>query len=158
MTRPIHEKQLRAYLVRKYGAIPVDGQEADDEVSILCCESPHDTVIASIDKDLNNTAGWHYNYDKKEMYFITEEEADLNFYRQLLTGDSTDNIVGIKGYGKAAALRILPEALTPKEMCDIVWSHYKERGYDWDYFVLQGRLLWMRRERDEYWLPPIEEN
>lgn len=157
INRPIHEKQLRNYLVKKYNAIPVDGQEADDEVSILCCESPQDTVIVSIDKDLNNTSGWHYNYDKKDYYFITEEEADLNFYRQLLTGDATDHITGIKGCGKATALKILPEYLPVEEMAQVVWNEYKAKGYDLDYMTVQGQLLWMRRKRDEMWEAPIDE-
>jgi len=152
--RPIHEDKLRQYLVKFYKAKLVNGQEADDEVSILSTGRT-DVVIASIDKDLNNTPGWHYNYDTKELYFVTDDDANLNFYRQLLMGDSTDGITGIKGVGKIAAESILPEALTPEEMCAIVWDEYASRGYTYEYFVLQGRLLWMRRERNEMWEPPM---
>ena len=156
-SKPLHEKQIRERLIKKWSAVVVDaGHETDDEVSIQCVRYPDTSVIATIDKDLNNTPGWHYNFDKEEMFFVTDEEADLNFYRQMLSGDAVDGIKGIKGIGKQTAEELLPHSLTTERLCSIVWSIYKEKGYDYDYFLQQGRLLWMRREYEEMWEPPMQ--
>jgi 5'-3' exonuclease len=43
--------------------------------------------------------GWHYNFIRNDKYLIDEYEAMQNFYKQLLTGDRVDNIIGLKGVG-----------------------------------------------------------
>lgn len=159
INKPIHEEQIRQRLIKKWGAEVVDqGYETDDHVSILCYQNPDTSVIVTIDKDLDNTPGWHYNYDKEQMYFVSDEEADLHFYRQMLSGDPTDNIKGVKGIGKQRAADILPHALSTERLCKIVWDVYQDKGYDMDYFVQQGQLLWMLRKEDEYWMPPINKD
>ena len=153
MSRPIHEKEIREYLLGR-GAIVVNKEEVDDRVSWLQCAAERETTsIVSVDKDLNNTAGWHYNYDNNVEYLITPAEADLNFWRQMVTGDRTDNIPGIKGCGKVRAATMLPEELPYPDMEEIVWEAYQAAGHDVDYFTLQGRLLWMRRKQNEMWTP-----
>lgn len=150
--KPAHMEQMKKHLIGKYGAIAVDGEEADDRVSwrqIECMEKGIKSCIVSIDKDLNNTPGWHYNWVKEDLYYIEPHEADLNFYRQLLTGDSTDGIPGLKGVGQKAAEKILPE--WEENMHDIVLRVYKDKGYDYEYFLQQGRALWMRRKPEEIW-------
>ena len=157
INKPIHEKQIRNHLIKKWKAQVVDcGHETDDEVSIELWRNQDTHVIASIDKDLNNTPGWHFNYDKEEYYYIPYDEASLNFYRQMLSGDNVDNIKGVKGIGKQRAEDLLPYPLTDERMCDIVWNVYKEKGYDYKYFLQQGQLLWMLRDRDVMWSPPID--
>ena len=156
MGKPLHLSAMKDYMVKKYGAHRCDGMEADDVVSIHIGYDLKNNCIVSVDKDLRNTPGWHFNPDKLTLDYITESEADLNFYRQLLMGDSTDGIVGIAGYGKAASTRILPVAMPPEDMCAVVWEHYKLKGYDMDYFVQQGRLLWMLREEGIMWTPSLE--
>ena len=157
MTRPIHEKELRGYLIKQWDAKTIDGMEVDDWVSILCCQDIINNVIVTIDKDLNNTPGWHYNYDTKKATFITDEEADLYFYRQLLSGDPTDNIKGVKGIGKQRAEELLPHPLTKERLCSIVWKVYQDKGYDLEYMTQQGQLLWMLREEGVMWTAPLEE-
>ena len=64
------------YLIDKYKAVPADGMEADDLVSIWAFEArkaDEDFVIAHIDKDINQIAGNHYNYNKKNYYFINDD-------------------------------------------------------------------------------------
>ena len=154
--KPIHEQQIRNHLIKKWKAQVVDcGHETDDEVSIELWENPETHCIATIDKDLDNTPGWHFNFDKETYYYVPYDEASLHFYRQLLSGDNVDNIKGVKGIGKGRAEDLLPYPLTDERMCDIVWNVYKEKGYDYEYFLQQGRLLWMLRERGVMWEPPM---
>lgn len=154
-SKPIQEEEIRNYLKKAWKAVEVDNCEVDDAVSYMTMQNPITNVIVTIDKDLDNTPGWHYNYDKDSYYYVTDEEADLNFYRQLLSGDPTDNITGCKGIGAITAKDILDNYLTPERMCAIVWQVYQDKGYDWQYFVNQGRLLWMWRKPDDLWVPPI---
>lgn len=155
-TRPLHEKQIRKHLVEHWDAEVISDIEVDDHVSVLALQDPNVNVIVTIDKDLDNTPGWHYNYDKEIGRYITPGEADLNFYRQLLSGDPTDNIKGIKGIGTLTAKDMLPHELTPERLCSIAWRAYEEKGYSWEYMVQQGQLLWMLREFGVMWSPPID--
>jgi len=155
MSKPLHLGAMKDYMVKKYKAVRCDGMEADDVVSYLCQNDLKNNCIVSVDKDLRNSPGWHFNPDKLIMDYVTEAEADLNFYRQLLMGDATDGIVGIAGYGKAAAMRVLPESMPAEDLCSIVYAEYISKGYDYDYFLVQGRLLWMLREKGVMWTPPL---
>ena len=148
--KPLHLNQMKKHLIGKFGAQVVDKEEVDDRVSWMQCAAPKDsTCIVSVDKDLNNTAGWHYNYARQELYYITEEEADLNFARQLLTGDSTDGIPGLKGVGKVMANKILPSY--QPDWLDIVKLEYTNRGHTLAYLRQQGIALHMRRVPEEIW-------
>lgn len=111
--RPIHEKACRQFLIDNWQANLSDGCEADDMLGARQLESEA-SIICHLDKDLNQIPGWHFNWElrrkenivrEKKTYFVTPEEADRFFYYQLLIGDATDNIKGIRGVGpvKAAA-------------------------------------------------------
>ena len=106
---------LHKYSVEQ-GAIQADGMEADDLVSIWAWEArdhDEDYVICGIDKDLLQIPGNHYNYgwtekSKRPMWeFVDDNTAHLNLMLQCLTGDSTDNIPGIRGVGAKKAEKIL---------------------------------------------------
>lgn len=156
-SRPLQEKEIRRYLKDRWGAVEVDGVEVDDEISIRCMQDPLTSVIVSIDKDLDNTPGWHYNYDKQLTYYVDEGEANLNFYRQLLSGDPTDGIKGCSKIGKKRAEALLPLQMRPDLLLRKVWKVYKERGHTFEYMIQQGQLLWMMREPQAIWLPPLTE-
>ena len=111
---------LKDYLKAEYGAISIDGLEADDCVAYFANNPLFYTMICSPDKDvLLQCPGTHYNYqmvgvkDSKVMFeskgFVeTSEEEALNFlYLQMLMGDSTDGISGIEGMGPKKAEKYL---------------------------------------------------
>jgi hypothetical protein len=107
LTRPVHYDAIREYLVKYWKAEIVEGEEADDRISILARTSEYtDSVIASIDKDLDQIPGKHYDFVKRVHYNVSDEEAERCFYRQCLSGDAVDNIPGCYklGYAKADAL------------------------------------------------------
>lgn len=149
---PIHEKEIRQYLIYMYHAEIVDGEEADDRVSIIQSQAkPLTTCISHIDKDLLNTPGWHYNYNTKETTCLTAEDSELNFWRQVLTGDRDDDIPGLYGYGPVTAKEMLPT--WADNLGDTVWEAYQREGQTLEYMILQGQLLHMRTTNDEMWLP-----
>ena len=150
--KPVHYDSLREYLVSKWGFTVIDGQEADDAMGIKAYELPEDSsCIMTIDKDLDMIRGWHYNFVKEDLYYVTEKEAIKNFYIQILTGDRVDNIPGIKGIGPVKANKILENCTTEKSLFKAVSEKY---DHDIDKLTERGRLLWIRRKEKQLWKPP----
>lgn len=104
--KPLHYTALKEYLIDRWSAIVAVEEEADDLIGISLKEK--DTMACTIDKDiLYGLEGNKYNFVKEEMFYTSEQEALVFFYKQLLMGDKADNIFGIKGIGPAKADKIL---------------------------------------------------
>jgi len=149
--RPIHYDAIRTHLQR-LGAELVEGQEADDAVAIEATKTGG--WIVSIDKDLDQVAGWHYNFVKHEEYYVTEEQGLRNFYTQMLTGDRTDNIIGLKGIGPKKAEKILIDCKTEGEMYAAVVKSYFEAGLTEERVTENGHLLWLIRVPNQTFQAP----
>ena len=150
--RPVHYDSLREYLITKWDFKLQEGQEADDAMGIKAYELPKDSsCIMTIDKDLDMIRGWHYNFNKEYLYYVTEAQAIKNFYIQLLTGDRVDNIAGLKGIGPVKAKKILDGCETENSLFKAVLDKYDN---DIDKLTERGRLLWIRRKEKELWKPP----
>jgi hypothetical protein len=109
---PVHYQVLRDYLTERWGANVISGMEADDKVSIRGRQLNSDGVpwvLATIDKDLDQVPGLHYDYKNHVFYKVDDEEADLVFWRQCVSGDATDNIQGCYKIGQAGAARMIAE-------------------------------------------------
>jgi|TARA_A100000171_G_C2072560_1_gene115456 5'-3' exonuclease len=95
---------MKEYLIQKYGFWSVKQLEADDLVSYYSYSDNRSTIVCSPDKDvLGQCIGMHYNYQKAEFWHTTPEEANKFLWKQVLMGDSTDNIKGIPGVGDKTA-------------------------------------------------------
>jgi hypothetical protein len=152
--KPYHFQLLREYMERAWGFEVIEGMEADDAIGIEAYRNePDETLIVSIDKDLNMIRGHHYNFVKEERYYVTEEEAIRNFYLQILTGDKVDNIIGLSGIGPVKSKKLLADRNTELEMYEAVL-----KAYDGDEArVLENaRLLWILREEKQVWQPPVK--
>jgi hypothetical protein len=92
---------LKQYLIDGYEAEYKEGFEADDLVYDRYRTNPKEYTIASVDKDLlYNIEGEHINLYNMSIVKITKDEAEYNFYRQVIKGDPTDNIPNLlKGFG-----------------------------------------------------------
>lgn len=150
--RPVHYQALREYLVDTWNCYMIEGEEADDAIGIKAYSMDVESyTICSIDKDLDMIRGQHYNFVKDVFYDVTEEEAIFNFYKQILTGDRVDNIIGLKGIGEVKAKRILEKCKTETEMylaCLEAYDGNEKRVLE------NGQLLWIRREPGQIWTPP----
>ncbi len=155
MEKPRHWEMLRNWLLEMPYTIVAENEEADDVLSKACMQGH---PIATIDKDLNNTPGWHYNFNKNEKYYVTEDEARFNFYAQCLTGDTADHIPGIKGIGPKKAEKLLAGLDDEAAMEAAVLAAYKRSGIEDAVGRLTevGQLLWMRRVDNEMYYPIVE--
>ena len=136
--KPKHLKHIRDYLVKKFGAIVSEGEEADDLIAIEATRLGPDTIVASIDKDMLQIPCRHFNFNKKEWTTVDEWSGTLFFYTQILTGDAADNI--------------LLDCTTEEELWKACVKAYDG---DTERIIENARLLWLRRKEGELWEPPI---
>jgi len=153
--KPLLYTSLRAFLFDN-GAEEVFGQEADDKIGIEATRSS--SIIVTIDKDLDQIPGMHYNFVKGLLYNVTPEEGLKFFYHQLLMGDAADNIPGLTGIGPKKAEKALARATTERHFFQIARTMYeKEYAHMWyDIMLRNGRLLKIRQFEDEMWDLPEE--
>lgn len=149
--KPTHHGLLREYLELSWNGKVYEGIEADDAIAIDATTYGDDSIIVSLDKDFDQVQGWHYNFVKKEKYYVTADEGLLNFYMQFLVGDRIDNIIGVRGIGPVKARKLL-EDKTAQEMFDVC---VEELGSE-ERAIENGILLYLQRKPDEIWSPPIE--
>ena len=175
--KPVHFAAIREYLIKQRGAKVIHGREADDEVSIVARKMARDKlpfIVATIDKDLDQIPGQHYNYRKKVHYTVDHEEALAWFYVQCLSGDPTDNIPGCYRCGPAKAQKIVNDALCESEHLDAaeqeawLWAQVVEAygdsqkvpgcpyaDKDAEAVALEtARLVKMQEYESQLWNPP----
>jgi len=167
--KPVHYEFIRNCISDNHPMILSENCEADDLLAIdlyrefqkadasgdrLDCE----VILCTIDKDLRNVAGWHYNIHHREIDWVLPVDADRHFAMQLLTGDRVDNIPGLsffsegtKKVGPATAKKFLGEAVTKLELYEAVCAAYETwAGEDWhDKLNNSGLLLWMQLEHNQ---------
>ena len=98
--KPIVFHALKEYLKQQYNCTIITALEADDLVCYYSFTDNRKTIVCSPDKDvLFQCVGMHYNYQRSEFQHTTPDEALKFLWKQVLMGDSTDNIPGIPGVG-----------------------------------------------------------
>jgi len=142
--------ELRDALVADGQMVPADGMEADDLVRIWSEEQKalgNVTVVASVDKDLQCIPGAHYLIHRNTLIHVTEEDADVHYWTQILTGDGVDNIRGLRGIGPKKAALILKGAKNSEERKQRVLDAYFEaHGSNWKIEVTHtGTLIHIMR-------------
>ena len=145
--KPIHLQGIRDFLVDRWTAEVSEGCEADD---LLGMNQSGSTICCSIDKDLLQLEGKHYNWVRAEFYDQSYIGGIKQFYLQLLQGDKGDNIPGIYGVGPKKAERYLEGVTDEQEMFDICLELYQ---HDHETMVRNGKLLWIWRTQGGTWDP-----
>jgi len=152
-TDPRYRQDANSYLVTEYGARVTDGFEADDALGRDQCKAePGTTILCSIDKDLKQIPGHHYNWRKNEFDFVTPLDGLRLFYRQLLTGDVTDNVHGVRGIGPVKSARIINDLEAEEDMFSAVEAMYSSQ----ERLLMNGRLLYIWQKDNDDWTPTFE--
>jgi hypothetical protein len=166
LVKPVHYDAVREYLMRRHEAVMVTGEEADDRLGIIQCKLGQKTVIASIDKDLLQIPGWHYNTYYKTLtnsidpgiLVYKETKAGKKkltgtgfkwFCAQMLLGDRVDNIDGISGLGDHRVFKLLKDLHKAPELWDYIKAVYDKHGKSPEVLIATAQLLWIRRKPDE---------
>lgn len=155
---PIYLDACKEFLILEHKAEIEESLEADD---LLAINQGEDTIICSLDKDLLQIPGRHYQWEirgvshgkpwTKEAAFYDVEELEglRNFYVSSLVGDRSDNIFGVEGLGKVKAAKALQYLESEQEFFDTCRTLYKD---DERYFR-NLKLLWLLREYGEVFDP-----
>lgn len=147
--KPVHHEFIRQYLLSEWQFKGVTGQEADDSLAQEQTEAGDSSIIVSIDKDMLQVPGFHYDFVKRKKTYVTPDTGFYNFCIQMLTGDRTDNIIGIRGYGPVKAMRCLAEADNSELRLRAVAEVYRGSGDEnLQHFRENAKLLWLRRRKD----------
>jgi 5'-3' exonuclease len=132
-------------LVNDYKAIPADGMEADDLVRVWANEAVAEDrqfIIIAEDKDLKCIPGRHYNPKKKILEWQSEDDADLLYHQQLLTGDSADNIQGLYRIGPKKAQGFLKDIPMGQRMKTVIEVWQEKEPDDWfEKLNICGKLI-----------------
>lgn len=157
--KPWHFDNLTCHMTNVLGAQVVQHVEADDQLA-LDHIGQDDTVLCSRDKDLRQVPGNFYSWElggqpsfgpisiPKEGW-LEYDKGKLSgcgyafFCAQVLMGDITDNIPGLRGWGPKAAYDLLGSEVEPEALASAVEDAYFEVGED--YLLEQGRLCWITR-------------
>lgn len=157
--KPQYLGDCREYACEHMGAeITEHDMEADDYLGIHQTE---DTIICSLDKDLLQIPGKHFqwaisgpNWSKPNMFLEQDELEGIRlFYEQCLKGDKSDNVKGIEGIGEAKAKKLLKDCKTEKEMLEILLDKYDHE----DEFLLNAQCLYILRDFDDSYLRRYDE-
>lgn len=147
-----------------------DGYEADDGLGLEATKIGDGAVIASLDKDLLQIPGWHYQWEfggttstgkqwnRPAVYHcISPFQGSRNLYRQIILGDGADNIPGYDGKTRSTCPQFIQKLMLPledmtteKEMYDYVSTLYT----DMNIMHRNAQLLYILREEGVYWTPP----
>lgn len=167
LVKPQWLEQVRQHLVVGWDARITNGNEADDELGISQSTGNGDTIICTIDKDLLQVPGEHYNFVTGVRRTISPLDGLRNFYYQLIMGDNSDNILG---YDYKARTKV-PKFLEPKiqylmaldnerEMYDFVADMYSDCASwtdDWrERMHMNAHCLYIWRKPNDKWHVPNE--
>jgi 5'-3' exonuclease len=108
--RPPLIKALEEWVIDNHPCFVSYNVETDDTIAATYTKY-HDNdagvrfILASMDKDLKTIPCvlFDYFHSRYELMEILPDEALKNFYMQMLMGDTSDGVVGIRGVGKKGA-------------------------------------------------------
>lgn len=147
---PLLLGKLHKHVTEAYESKTAYGMETDDLVAIywnkLQKEIGRDNVIiVALDKDYKQLPCMFYNYHQKHqtMWNISELQAMRNFYTQMITGDSADNVNFCFGYGQKYAEKIFKNCKTKYQFIKQTFLLYKKiyKSKAREKFIMCHRLL-----------------
>lgn len=160
--KPNWLQECREFSIKKLGAeVAPSNLEADDALGI---HQTADTIICSLDKDLLQIEGKHFQWEiqggpeakrwMKPDTFITQTaiEGTRLFYEQCLKGDTSDNVKGVKGLGEAKARKLLAGIDNERAMLDVCLSQYASE----EEFLMNAQCLYILRSLDDSYISRYE--
>lgn len=146
---------IKGHLMESYTISKKENLEADDCLGILATKKLGNYVVASIDKDLTQIPGWFFNWkDDDQPRKITRREADMQFYRQCLSGDPVDGFSGVPNIGKKKAEKIINLLFDdgahpgPEEVWPVIMEQYEKKDLDEAYALTMARMARILRVED----------
>lgn len=175
--KPTFLEHCREYLVTQWKAKVTDGNEADDELGIEQTAQGDNSVICTIDKDLLQVPGYHFDFVKGIARYVSPLDGLRSFYSQVIQGDGSDNIPAFDGKMRSATPKFVQKLLDPlneltKEVdmynycADIFQDHWQEKEmpgesitWEFDLSIMHrnAQCLWIQRQENQKWQQPLQQ-
>ena len=130
------------YCKSEYNCISYDWLEADDVMGIRSTEpSKESTIIVSEDKDLLTIPGLHWDFKEEKIFKWSKDQADYQFFYQVLVEDTVDNYKGCQGIGPISAGKILRENIgSTSDMWEVVLEAFLKSGQGEEEAIINARM------------------
>ena len=164
--KPHYLEACREMLVTEYKATVVNGYETDDALGIAQTKYDGNSRICSLDKDLLMIAGYHFNWVTGVSKLVSPLDGLRTFYKQLILGDKSDNILGYDGKLRGECPKFIQKLQEPidemteeidmyNHVCDI-YSEQVSWADDWKTPMHRNaQLLYILKNEEEFWTPPV---
>ncbi len=132
--------------------------EADDVMGIIQTHPDFKdrTTIATLDKDLKQISGEHYNWRTKELFTTAWPSTELFFFYQLLRGDTADGYKGCPQMGDKKirkwmsmigmkCFKLMPKSLLVEKCFAFAYSCYLNKKLGIADLLAQARVARMLR-------------
>jgi 5'-3' exonuclease len=148
---PVNYREIKDYIIETYSPFIAVGVESDDAViSTLRYVRENypitEVVLAVNDKDYHTFPCTTYDlyYGRLgEIKVVSEEEANYNFWNQMIQGDASDGVLSIKGIGKKGAEKILSSSknyfITTYRMYKSRYGRHSRKHFEKSYNLLKLR-------------------
>jgi predicted nucleic acid-binding protein len=160
--KPHYLEACRELLVTQYSATIVNNYETDDALGIAQTKYDGNSRICSLDKDLLQISGWHYQWVQGLSILVSPLDGLRTLYKQAILGDKSDNIKGFDGSLRSSCPKFVAKLQEPidvmteeKEMYDYVTSVYLDASNTQEALDINMQLLYVLRKEDEYWIKPL---
>lgn len=144
---------LKKEVMELQGCIWEENMEADDLIGIRVTEDPELRVAVSADKDFATIPCQLFipaSHGKVigSRHKFTEDEANMNWLRQAMTGDTIDNYKGIPGVGPKKAEKIIPGPAPLMVMWNNVERAFLDAGLTQQDALTMARVARILRDGD----------
>jgi 5'-3' exonuclease len=124
--------EIHKHVTNTYKGIQGCGMETDDLVaahwkSLSDIYGRDKVMIVSIDKDYLQFPALIYKYNRKEILDVSKYDALKNFYTQMITGDTADNVNYFKGKGIKFAQKYYEDCDTKFQFTKKLYTLFKEK-------------------------------
>lgn len=143
--KPLCFSRAKEELRAKYATYTHDLLEADDVMGIFGSRHPN-SIICSADKDMKTIPSTIF--DGKEVFKVSEAQADYWHMYQTLVGDTSDGYPGCPGIGPVKAAKLLDETRMTLSMWPIVRAAFEKAGLTEADALRQARLARILRDGD----------
>lgn len=151
--RPVCLTPIKEYIRDKHPTYQRPTLEADDILGIMATSQriikhPGEKIIISVDKDMKSIPGLFYDLGPREVFEISENEADRWHMTQTLVGDVVDGYPGCPSVGPVKAERILEQGASVDEWWPLVVAAYERAGLTEEDALVQARVARILRTQD----------
>jgi hypothetical protein len=118
-------------------------------------------ICVSLDKDLLQVPGYHYDFVKGIERYVSPLDGLRAFYGQVIQGDGSDNIPAYDGKFRQATPKFIQKLLDPlNDFSQEVemYNYCKEVWNSEPVMELYAQCLWIQRKENDSWKPPVNSN